>query len=114
MTADLFGEPGTASFAGPWNTAATARHKATTIATAGHDTETANPRPRRTIAPMTGAAECRSRAALWCEGCTRREKGESMVTDYSAALRFRSRESDIEIASVDETSPVDFSGACLW
>lgn len=37
-----------------------------------------------------------------------------MVTDYSAALRFRSRESDIEIASVDETSPVDFSGACLW
>lgn len=37
-----------------------------------------------------------------------------MVTDYSAILRFRSRESDIDIASVDEIGPVDFSGAYLW
>lgn len=37
-----------------------------------------------------------------------------MVTDFSAPLRFHSRECDTKIASVDEFGPVDFSGACLW
>lgn len=59
MTSDLLGEPGTASSAGPWNTAATATHSATTITIAGHDTDPAHLRPRRTIAATTGAAKCR-------------------------------------------------------